>query len=174
MCFPLTPAPGPLVDWARMFSDKPTGGITQQFQGKVAFCSKLFVLLALASFANAQLNAAAPDWTFHPQKVGQALVGGGWSVEYPLGEINASPEFSFPIQLVYVSTRESDGLFGSQWVSPQLESSLVPKGAGFLLWTTCSGGQVALRSQGDRQDSFVSFDGQWRANRTGARYEILQ
>ncbi|MEI8123047.1 MAG: hypothetical protein WCI20_13480, partial [bacterium] len=118
------------------------------------------------------LQAAPPSWSFQPRKVGQALVEGGWSIEYPLGEINASPEFSFSLQLVYLNNRESLGLFGSQWFCPQLESSLVPKGAGFLLWTMPSGGQVAFKPQPKRQDAFVSFDGQWRANRSGPRCEI--
>lgn len=133
---------------------------------------RVFLLLLFALVVGSPANAAPPAWSFQPRKVGQALLEGGWSIQYPLGEINASPEFSFPLQLVYWSSRETIGLFGSQWFCPQLESSLVPKGAGFLLWTMPSGGQAGFKPQPKRQDEFVSFDGQWRAIRSGVRYEI--
>lgn len=132
----------------------------------------VFCLLAFCLAANSELQAASPSWKFQPRKVGQALVEGGWSLEYPLGEINASPEFSFPLQLVYLNSREARGLFGSQWFCPQLESSLVPKGAGFLLWTMPSGGLVGFKPTPKRNNEFASFDGQWRAIRKGTSCEI--
>jgi hypothetical protein len=53
-------------------------------------------------------------------------------VEYSLGQINASPEFSFPLQLIYRNNREQAGMFGSQWWCPQLESTVLPRGPGVL------------------------------------------
>ena len=100
---------------------------------RILLAPAFFRVLALALVGMATMQAAPPSWNFQPRKVGQALMEGGWSLEYPLGEINASPEFSFPLQLVYLSTREASGLFSCQWVCPQLESSLVPKGEGLLL-----------------------------------------
>jgi len=119
----------------------------------------------------AAVGAAPPSWTFQPRKVGQALVEGGWALDYPLGEVNASPEFRFPLQLVYLNTREGRGLFGSQWFCPQLESSLLPKGSVFLLWVMPSGGQTAFMGA-KRPNEFLSFDGQWRAVRRGLACEI--
>jgi len=67
----------------------------------------LLIFLAFALLAGSPVIAASPAWNFQPRKVGNALVDGGWSLDFPLGEINASPEFSFPLQLVYLSNRES-------------------------------------------------------------------
>ena len=78
------------------------------------------------------LKRAAP-WTFSPPTAGRALQTGGWTVDYPLGTVNASPEFNFPLQLVYLTTRSQEGLFGSGWFCPQLESSILPVGKGVLL-----------------------------------------
>ena len=137
-------------------------------RGSLVKSALLVFVLAVVSTA----HAAPPSWNFQPRKVGQAIVEGGWSLEYPLGEINASPEFSFSLQLVYLNNREARGLFGGQWFCPQLESSLIPKGAGFLLWTMPSGGQVGFKPQPKRNNEFASFDGQWRASRKGASCEI--
>ena len=151
----------------------PSTGVSACGRGndRSGLCAGAFFgVLALVGMATIQ--AAPPSWNFQPRKVGQALVEGGWSLDYPLGEINASPEFSFPLQLVYLNNRETRGLFGSQWFCPQLESSLVPKGAGFLLWTMPSGGQVGFKPNPKRQNEFASFDGQWRASRSGVRCDI--
>ncbi|MFN7141735.1 MAG: hypothetical protein ACK4UN_20630, partial [Limisphaerales bacterium] len=87
--------------------------------------------------------AASPaTWTFAPSKVGRALHEGGWTVEYSLGQINASPEFSFPLQLIYRNNRDQQGMFGSRWWCPQLESTVLPQGRGILVWTMPSGGMV--------------------------------
>ena len=55
------------------------------------------------------MEAAAPSWIFSPPTAGRALQSGGWMVDYPLGAVNACPEFSFPLQLVYLSTRNQEG-----------------------------------------------------------------
>ena len=73
-------------------------------------CSLLLLLTASLT-----LVASPATWTFAPSKVGRALHEGGWTVEYSLWQINASPEFSFPLQLIYRNNREQAGMFGSQW-----------------------------------------------------------
>ena len=129
----------------------------------------LILLLLLAASVALQ---ASPSWEFHLNKTGNVLLEGGWSLEYRLGVINASPEFSFPLQLVYQSTKETKGLFGNQWFCPQLESKLVPKGAGFLIWTMPSGGQAGLKISSTRADQFISPDGEWSATRAGVTFTI--
>ncbi len=73
------------------------------------------------------------------------------------------PEFNFPLQLVYLSTRTQEGLFGSGWFCPQLESFILPVGKGALLWTMPSGGQVALQQNPDRSSEYRSADRLWKA-----------
>ncbi len=110
-----------------------------------------------------RLEAAAPKWAFSPPSVGRALQSGGWMVQYPLGAVNASPEFNFPLQLVYLTTRSQVGMFGSAWFCPQLESSILPVAKGVLVWTMPSGGQVALQQNPDRNSEYRSADRGWKA-----------
>jgi YD repeat-containing protein len=98
---------------------------------------------------------------------------GGWTVEYSLGQINASPEFSFPLQLIYRNNREQAGMFGSQWWCPQLESTVLPRGRGVLVWTMPSGGMVGFKEDGRRAGDFRSFDGNWRARMSANRVNII-
>ncbi len=123
----------------------------------------LAVSLLVLSIAIPRLEAAAPSWTFSPPTTGRALQTGGWTVDYPLGTVNASPEFNFPLQLVYLTTRSQEGLFGSGWFCPQLESSILPVGRGVLLWSMPSGGQVALQQNPDRNSEYRSADRVWKA-----------
>jgi hypothetical protein len=98
---------------------------------------------------------------------------GGWTVEYSLGQINASPEFSFPLQLIYRNNREQAGMFGSQWWCPQLESTVLPRGPGVLVWTMPSGGAVGFKEDGRRAGDFRSFDGNWQARMSANRVNII-
>jgi YD repeat-containing protein len=84
-------------------------------------------------------------------------------VQYPLGGVNASPEFGFPLQLVYLTTRNQEGLFGSGWFCPQLESFILPVGKGVLLWSMPSGGQLALVQNPDKNSEYRSADRAWKA-----------
>ncbi len=95
--------------------------------------------------------------------MGKALYSGGWKVDYPLGEVNLSNEFQFPLQLIYMTGRTQEGLFGSQWFCPQLESSILPAGQGYLIWTMPSGGQVAFGEDESRKGEYRSADKAWRA-----------
>ena len=120
----------------------------------LALCFLIFPIGAAASPA---------PWTFNPPTAGRALQSGGWMVEYRLGSINASPEFSFPLQLIYLTTRTQEGLFGHGWFSPQLESSLIPVGKGALVWTMPSGGQMLLQENPDDLGDYRSADHVWKA-----------
>jgi YD repeat-containing protein len=130
-----------------------------------------FLLLVLLA-VQVTSQAAPPNFTFSVSKMGNALIDGGWSIDYTIAQVNASPEFSFPLQLVYLSTRDGKGLFGSQWFCPQLESTIVPKGPGILLWTDPSGGQAAFVSKPNRPLEFTSMDGKWSASQVGVNYNI--
>ncbi len=79
-------------------------------------------------------SADAPRWDFSVPHIGRVLDEGGWYQEYSLGSVNGSPEFNFPLQLVYLSTRANSGMFGAQWFCPQLESTVIPQGAGGFIW----------------------------------------
>ena len=131
-----------------------------------------FLLLVLLA-VQVTSQAAPPNFTFSVSKMGNALIDGGWSIDYTIAQVNASPEFTFPLQLVYLSTREGNGLFGSQWFCPQLESTLVPKGRGTLLWTMPSGGEMGFLSKPNRPLDFTSLDGRWKAAQVGVNYDIF-
>jgi len=88
-----------------------------------------------------------------------------------LGQVTPSPEFSFPLQLVYLTSRTGPGLFGSQWFCPQLESSLLPFGRGYMLWNTPANEQIYLRG-GESGDEYTSGDGRWRAKVSSHRQLI--
>ena len=119
--------------------------------------------MLFSAVGSVPLEAASAPWAFSPPTAGRALQSGGWMVAYPLGAMNASPEFSFPLQLVYLSTRSQEGLFGSGWFCPQLESSILPVGKGALVWSMPSGGQVLLQQNPDHNSEYRSQDRAWKA-----------
>ncbi len=94
-------------------------------------------------------------------------------VEYSLGKVHASPEFSFALQLIYRNNREQSGMFGGQWWCPQLESTVLPRGRGVVVWTMPSGGMVGFQEDPKRAGDYRSFDGNWRARVSGARVGIF-
>jgi YD repeat-containing protein len=118
------------------------------------------------------LQAAAPSWTYNPPAAARVQYLGGWASSYNLGQVSASHEFDFPLQLVYFTGRDQDGLFGSQWFCPQLESSLMPVAKGYLLWTMPSGQQALLEQAAGGQRDFRSQDRLWRAQSSKGRFEI--
>jgi hypothetical protein len=83
-----------------------------------------------------------------------------------------TPEFSFPLQLVYLTTRNQEGLFGSGWFCPQLESFILPVGKGVLLWSTPSGGQIALQQSPDRLSEYRSTDRLWKAEVSPSKQKV--
>ncbi|HEY5741118.1 MAG TPA: hypothetical protein VIS99_01145 [Terrimicrobiaceae bacterium] len=131
------------------------------------------LLFSIACMGIASAQATPPSWVFHPKKAGNALYKGGWTIDYSLGSIHGSSEFSFPLQLVYLSTREQKGLFGSQWFCPQLESSVIPKGQGMFAWTMPSGSVIVFKADPKRAGQYISFDGNWRAEATVSKQEIF-
>lgn len=127
------------------------------------------VLSALLEFC----EAAPPVWRFAPQRLGYALLYGGWVVDREIDTISAAPEFSFPIQLVYQNTRRRRGIFGSQWYSPQLESYVLPRGLGEFIWSDMSGRLVPFRaSQLPGKSLFYDREEQWLARVNHEEVEI--
>ncbi len=111
-------------------------------------------------------------WEFNPQHVGRALVGGGWVEMQSIGTVNGSPEFTFPLQLVYLNSRAQRGLFGDQWFCPQLESNVLPRQKGILVWQTPSGGLIGLRSNPREPTKFADPTGNWQAKLNGSNLVI--
>ena len=130
--------------------------------------SAVFAIFALAG----SLLADAPQWQFAPPHLGGAIVGGGWMAQRTLGVVNASPEFTFPLQLVYLSVNTQRGMFGDQWFCPQLESYLLPRGKGQLLWRTPGGGLVLLTVSRVKDFMFADQDQQWQAKVVGIETQI--
>ena len=126
-----------------------------------------------ASVWMAAVSFAGPAWIFNPQKAGRALYEGGWMEELSLGSVNGSPEFSFPLQLIYLNARQERGMFGPQWFCPQLESTVLPKGQGVLVWSMPSGGLMAFRVDTKRTAEFLSLDGNWRAKVSGSSKQLI-
>lgn len=117
------------------------------------------------------LGAAQSNWTFPQDGVGSFLPDGTWAVVNTLDQVSLTPEFSFPIQLVYHNANRRSGLFGPQWFSPQLESSLLPGKNGVLIWQTPSGGIVGLHAKRGSSREFISgMD--WTAKQSGSVTEI--
>ncbi len=105
---------------------------------KKSFVSLLvLVSLALPSFAYENLN-----WKSRAMTAGKAsLTSDSYRVVRELGAPNFSPELRFPLQLVYDSSANKNGLFGAVWQIPQLESRVFPKGKG-AEWITPWGEKV--------------------------------
>lgn len=107
-------------------------------------------------------EAVVPAWTFSSDRIGNALVEGGWSIERSLGVVEGSPEFGFPLQLVYLTTRPQRGFFGDQWFMPQLESYVLPRGDQELVWQSPDGKRELLTFS-SKAKVFRDTTGAWTA-----------
>ena len=97
----------------------------------------VFVSLTLPSFAYEKLN-----WKSRAMSAGKAsLTSDSYRVVRDLGVPNFSPEFRMPLQLVYDSGKNKNGIVGSVWDIPQLESRAFPKGKG-VEWITPWGEKI--------------------------------
>ncbi len=130
---------------------------------------KIFIVIALTLFPFAR--AAALDWTFAPQRAGRALIEGGWTQEFVMDGVKATPEFQFPLQIVYLSTREDEGIFGPQWFCPQLESAVIPRERGAFVWQMPSGGAMPFFDNRDLR-CYTNPSGEWHADVVGRRVVI--
>lgn len=119
--------------------------------------------LAFSLYLLSISSALAVDWQFDPPHTGRVLDQGGWYQEYNLGSVNASPEFNFPLQLVYINTRANSGLFGSQWFCPQLESSVIPEAEGVFIWQMPSGKIDVFRAELNSTSDYFDVSRQWYA-----------
>ncbi len=136
--------------------------------------TKVELIAALLFFVlmTVEVPADPPPWNFDIPHQGRVLFEGGWFQEYNLGEINVSPEFHFPLQLVYLSTRETVGMFGPQWFCPQLESTVIPQGIGGFIWQTPAGNVVPFRKSTIDTSLYADPSGKWMAKATEAYQEI--
>ena len=103
-----------------------------------AYSATRSLLAAAAACLPLLPGLAAPplDFAHRPLLAGKAsLTSDGFEVTRTLGVAAFAPELRLPVELVYDSSRESSGLFGFGWRSPQLESSVRWEKDG-LLWTT--------------------------------------
>ena len=98
--------------------------------------SLVTVAAAVIGASSSLAKADSVPWEVSPKHVGRALPGAGWMDIQELGTVNGSPEFTFPLQLIYLSFRGERGFFGDQWFCPQLESNVLPKQKGVLVWQT--------------------------------------
>ena len=130
---------------------------------KVAACMLAIAALPIVPKAAAQ----SPSWQFNPKRFGAVMAEGGWALDLSLGAVNGSPEFDFPLQLVWYSGRTQRGGFGGQWFCPQLESHVLPKERGLLVWTLPSGGVMGLFGD-EKSTRLKDRSGEWTAKVTGA------
>jgi YD repeat-containing protein len=93
-------------------------------------------------------------------------------LEYSLGNVSASPEFDFPLQLIYQTQRPQEGLFGSGWFCPQFESSILPSERGYLIWTMPSGDQIGLEQDPKQSNEYRSRDRLWVAKIASGTYIV--
>ena len=135
-----------------------------ELYGAIKCCARgilrCFILVSILSLVLTRAFAEL-SWDYQPMHLGRVLYEGGWYQEYSLGQINASPEFRFPLQLIYLNKRSAAGLFGAQWFCPQLESTIIPKGAGTLVWQMPSGSEMAFLPDPEVTDQFRSMDSTW-------------
>mgnify|MGYP002393289946 CR=1 FL=1 len=88
-----------------------------------------------------------------------------------MDQVNATPEFAFPLQLVWRSTNKRSGLFGPGWYCPQLESSLLPGKDQALLWQSPSGRMIALHER-KGAPGFYESGMEWMAKTQGSKVRI--
>lgn len=89
-----------------------------------------------------------------------------------LATVNGSPEFTFPVQLVYLNFRAERGGFGEQWFCPQLDSQVLPKSKGVLAWQAPGGGMIGLFADEHQPTKFATRGGDWRAKMSGPTVTI--
>ena len=126
------------------------------------------------------------SFTVRGMSAGKAsLTENGYRFVRLLGTANFSPELRLPVQLIYNSASEEEGMFGFGWSVPQLESSAIPQRDG-VLWTTPWGEKIrfyasqkadretlALYREAMKGRDFFSPYADWEAD-TSARRDFSQ
>lgn len=105
-----------------------------------------------------------------------SLTSDSYYLSYTLGVANFSPELRFPVQIFYDSSVREEGLVGSGWKIPQLESSAIPEEGG-AIWTAPWGEKVFFYSrrnvsrdvlgfynERERENAYFSPFADWTAN----------
>jgi RHS repeat-associated protein len=102
-------------------------------------------VMAVVITLSVSLTASAAkklNWQHRTLSAGKAdLVNQSFNVSRTIGAPNFSPEFKFPVQMVYNSAGKRFGMLGYRWQMPQLESRLFPQ-AKKLEWVTPWGEKV--------------------------------
>ena len=129
---------------------------------------RVSILLALLGSFVIGRPVGAVEWEFKPPRVGSVVPPSAWMVDRPLATVTISPEFTFPLQLVYFSSRSERGAFGDKWFCPQLESTVLPRGKGVLVWTPPSGGVIGLFVKKNNAGHFTDPEHGYLAKVTGA------
>jgi len=140
--------------------------IGRNFLLKALFCGTILLQGVFSA------KAEGISWEFDPPRIGHLLQTGGWTAIYQIAQVSASPEFSFPLQLVYLSSRQERGCFGDGWFCPQLDTRVIPHGNGVFAWYMPSGSVMGFRSDPKRAGLYVAFSGEWQAKVTGPIVEI--
>ena len=109
------------------------------FNKRYSFVQRVFSCLFLSIFfLMNQVRATDSPWVFKAPCVGYALKDGGYLWDHGIDALAPSPEFSFPLQLVYSNTMSQKGILGSYWSIPQLDSRILPQDKNWL-WTRPDG-----------------------------------
>ena len=104
--------------------------------------SWLLLLLTVVIGSVCAAGAETLSFTVRGMSAGKAsLTENGYRFVRLLGTANFSPELRLPVQLIYNSASEEEGMFGFGWSVPQLESSAIPQRDG-VLWTTPWGEKI--------------------------------
>lgn len=107
----------------------------------------LLLLLVAAMGSMGASGAEKLSFAIREMTAGKAsLTENGYRVVRLLGTANFSPELRLPVQLVYNSASEEEGMLGFGWSVPQLESSAIPQRDG-VLWTTPWGESAFMRAK---------------------------
>ncbi|MFV0415357.1 MAG: RHS repeat-associated core domain-containing protein, partial [Chthoniobacterales bacterium] len=130
------------------------------------------LLTCIMSFSLASGAAPAMDWEFKVSGLGRVQPDGSWAVIRKLGRIEASPEFSFPLQLVYRSAGRRVGLFGQKWFCPQLETAILPGKKNVLIWSMPNGRAVAFYPKKGSSREFLDGTHEWQLSRQGFKDTI--
>ncbi len=137
----------------------------------------LLILSVQAFFCSKVLFAQQIDFIQSKNSAGKAsLTSNAYYVNNVIGVANFSPELKFPIQICYDSSVKEEGLIGTSWRIPQLESSAIPNENG-ALWTTPWGEKVFfysrkntskeilnLYNEKERENAYFSPFADWTAN----------
>ncbi|MDD2708506.1 MAG: hypothetical protein PHV34_10885 [Verrucomicrobiae bacterium] len=135
---------------------------------------KKFVLLLFVAVLTMFSRASAEplSWEATPMKLGLVnVMDQSWGIERVIGVTRAAPEFTMPVQLIW-ENKETCGLFGFQFRSPQLESRLIPRTEEVMEWKTPWGADMGM-VKGKTGNHFTDYTREWTAARQGTLHFVI-